>query len=1717
MVNPVGGPDADAQSSGARASLTHPHQQEASNTPLYPLPAPRSTDISSPHVGLPEEGIDLILQPEDSSSQDDSFLSESCPRSKLEPFWRRALPPDYRGQTQRMYVRGDGSCADGAVLLAVEHPSALDTLPLTRSLCHPVRGTTAFRTQEVLGLVERWTPDDWCNKVPEQLRQELWAERPKCSCASGRCVCEWALRTPEKEHELFCSTLTTPTRHMGNEYFHVVAGVLQIGIILLTTDRRFGTTHKVDDFGSRQYAFSMVLYASYLRRPGSRSGGVGHFETVGLFESCDDNTVLQNEPLTLFGCAHPLSTALRNYAIAHSSDKTVDHERIVYQYHGAINAEPSTAFPTVPSVSSDGLPQPLQPHADPTGAVRSLASDNTAVHRRRPISLPSRYQDGASPAARTSSRRTTRSLNEQLDQAASAVPAIPRARSRSRVSPGLDEVTVTSSASHPAPRRAKGARAAEQRRARPAAAVPRSSTSDRPSALGERALTNVRTWVRQTTNRGQLASSVHISAIPMWTVQCRSVLQGLVAALQADPMDERTVTAHLCVLWMLPQEVFTIPGRSRGGKKGRRQRHHRIHHALNDKGLIARLTNTAMSGTAVPAAQDDPSDALQPLSDMTLSDDEDTPPRSPSPEDSDVSTQPCSPGDQSDTSVEAAGDARVIQRVEHFFGRGHAVRALRCLTSTRGKANLDLAAERSALQALHPPCPHMIPTCPADAPQAVVDLGWMAVEMSYSDTGAVPGPSGFGSNFLEVLASDPACVTAMAFLIQQIVNDNLPATVRTLLTTCILVSLEKDTGGRRPVAIGDMFYRMAARFALTLVLKPAQKAMEPYQFGVGERDGCTQIVQSLQYLLTQPPVPAELPPRARHQFAFSLPRAPVEPPDPTPRPLACLSIDIANAFNSIDRSALLAAVYTNPDLARCWRTVAFGYGQPSLLLMRCGDSVPDTDAFIESRNGVRQGDPLAALLFSLAMHPVYAAIARQLHAGCYAFMDDAHGVGWLEECLQMWERLPSLLAPLGLHLNQAKCELTCFHLDTLQHHADRVALETLRAAGVKINHRSLHVLGSVVGVDDACVAQELHDAGRFRADQLVAFRRLPLLHKQTAMIALRHLTGTVLTHQLRAMTPSATEHYAAAYDAQVLQAAHRIVGIRALDGARYDEQLRWPLRIGGFGLTSANCIAPAAYLAGCEGTLRLSPVFASVWQGQSPLDPACGMYRAIEDSLSRVATMEAAFLPLCDPILLSAASASVLPSRASTFVDHFLAQPLGSIQSAVTHRISSLSHIARVTAAGKDRARGVQEIARLQALTAAESSLWLRTLPTTKSLTMTDTKWQWSAHLRLGVPVPVYGGAATSCSHTTASNEDGWHALCCTERSGAAITERHNAVLRVIAHHSRLLHVHPRLEPAHLAAQDDRRPDIQVDLPDLTLLGDVTISHPVAKTWRKQTAARGVESVGDDRETEKNDSYTQMAAALDMDFSAIVLYTYGGFHRSALSFLGRLGGALDPATCLMSLTEWKRSVKEHIAIAVQRGTADIMIRESQRVRAAAKPGWKRRKCRTSCRQPSTAFTAAVARGPLRAESRAAVVADRLLIPPTPCSSAVDEGAGVVENSSDAAADVPSESGLWSADSLTDSLGSSPHNGSSCITMVPGTPGGEVLDIVCDHECARDDVHMRDACDVSVVEGARVALDGRSAPSVRLVMRRDMTGVVDVDVGMDRGVAREGVCLFPGQM
>jgi hypothetical protein len=343
---------------------------------------------------------------------------------------------------------------------------------------------------------------------------------------------------------------------------------------------------------------------------------------------------------------------------------------------------------------------------------------------------------------------------------------------------------------------------------------------------------------------------------------------------------------------------------------------------------------------------------------------------------------------------------------------------------------------------------------------------------------------------------------------------------------------------------------------------------------------------------------------------------------------------------------------------------------------------------------------------------------------------------------------------------------------------------------------------------------------------------------------------------------------------------------------------------------------------------------------------------AIDDSLKRITAVEATLINRCGLAVMPEVSPSILPTNPVTFVSHFRTIPPCPIQAAITHRINTLFSIARVEEARRLGQGSVEAVARLSSLKQAGSSLWLQTIPTEGALTLTDTKWVWAAHLRLGMPVPSIDDKCSGCKQTDAYVNNSWHSVSCLPLSGREMTDRHNQVLAVIARFCRLMLCNVRTEPADLCHDRKKRPDIQIDLPDKTILGDVTISHPTAKTWRKVVVKRSVEAVGNAREKEKNDLYSEMAAALDMQFRSIVLFTYGGFHKSALRLVSDLTAAFDPTTCLISRDEYKTALMQQIAIAVQRGTADIMIRDSIRIRGSVLGQLRRRHLATRSRTGS---------------------------------------------------------------------------------------------------------------------------------------------------------------------
>ena len=136
-----------------------------------------------------------------------------------------------------------------------------------------------------------------------------------------------------------------------------------------------------------------------------------------------------------------------------------------------------------------------------------------------------------------------------------------------------------------------------------------------------------------------------------------------------------------------------------------------------------------------------------------------------------------------------------------------------------------------------------------------------------------------------------------------------------------------------------------------------------------------------------------------------------------------ISLDITNAFNSVDREAILTKVKNSmPDLAPL---VGLLYLHDSRLALSSGQT-------ILSKQGVRQGCPLSPLLFSLAIDDILQEenkLAAEYGAQVVAYLDDHTFIQTKESkergrelTLDMIkERIQPSLEALNLKLNEKKC------------------------------------------------------------------------------------------------------------------------------------------------------------------------------------------------------------------------------------------------------------------------------------------------------------------------------------------------------------------------------------------------------------------------------------------------------------------------------------------------------------------------------------------------------------------------------------------------------------------------------------------------------------------------------------------------------------------------
>ncbi|MCW7072258.1 MAG: reverse transcriptase domain-containing protein [Methanophagales archaeon] len=368
-----------------------------------------------------------------------------------------------------------------------------------------------------------------------------------------------------------------------------------------------------------------------------------------------------------------------------------------------------------------------------------------------------------------------------------------------------------------------------------------------------------------------------------------------------------------------------------------------------------------------------------------------------------------------------------------------------------------------------------------------------------------PGLSGWSRPLLDLVTTKESPVIALLRLLADMIRQGT-APGGSLLCAARLIGLEKPDGGIRPIAIGDLIYRVATKAILTTLYRP--EMLLPSQLGVNSPGG----VEPAVFLLSDAII-------GKNPYKIT----------------KVTSVDLKNAFNASSRAIIAGAIAKfAPTL---YKTATWAYNEPSVLVTPTGET-------LASSEGIRQGDPLGPLFFSLGFRPTLEEIQRRLpKVILVAYLDDLYA-------LDPDEKNPTLGkisqvfkgSTLSLNLNKSK----------------EYSIKTLRKTG-------LLALGTAIGpipFRRAFLQQRLETLGGILST-------LKKMSKQYAYLLLKGSISLLIRHLLRQLSPIGLEDLWAKADDLIRASTGHLTQRRHGDPipALNDDLISLPLREGGLGLT----------------------------------------------------------------------------------------------------------------------------------------------------------------------------------------------------------------------------------------------------------------------------------------------------------------------------------------------------------------------------------------------------------------------------------------------------------------------------------------------------------------------------------------------------------------------
>lgn len=850
----------------------------------------------------------------------------------------------------------------------------------------------------------------------------------------------------------------------------------------------------------------------------------------------------------------------------------------------------------------------------------------------------------------------------------------------------------------------------------------------------------------------------------------------------------------------------------------------------------------------------------------------------------------------------ASIEDRRARRANELIQEGNVGKAARVLTQQPLQPMNDQTVRQ--LQDLHPHGPTTLPPpLPDHSPTIHVNSHSLSKTIRNMRRGAAPGPSGWTIELIRPLLDNANCLDGLTSLIELIINGKLPDAARSLMVSSYLFAGSKPTGVR-PIAIGETFYKIAATYASnSLVKNQVKEAVGPLQTGVSLQGGIEKAIHALQARI-------ELSAQRKEK-------------------LVLVKADIANGFNAIDRHHVLKELFQYPKLAPLWRLAHWAYSHPSPLL--CYDR-GDLFTVLSSRQGIRQGDVLSSLLFSLGIRSTFENAIEGIESTSQAYLDDFATVCSEDDAFAVIRQLETSLPRINLQLKRAS---TTIFWPYPEPPSDllKARCEELK---VKLMTGSVEFLGASLGLSNEPRSHFLLQQARSHS-QLIGALLNPHLSNQAMMTILRQCVIPKMAFSSRTHPPRVSKDAMCYFDRLVLTVVRDKLRLPTFDKSAI-LQLHLPMSQNGFGLPLTSLTSHAAYL----GSIALASPYINRCLHNGRLEAKVNQ-ALIPQNATAIHTahhVQEAILKL-RALCFSIPSEEVLPPTAQAFwVNRLVVEPAKGkgLQKIISRLINLQCKLFVAHSLYDDQERLVAFFS----AGGLHAHLWLSSLPTSLPLVLKDDEFRSAAAIRLGLSPESELPQSCHCGKEMTR----LHYLSCSSLRRHAITRRHDGVVQTLASVAGPYVASHKIEPHNPNLEDGsrRRPDITFGLHDRKqLVTDVSIQAQMAKSYIPRVLS--VKVMKSIRELQPNELLSQLetqlpaslntrestklnkhgddAKANDAEMIPFILSCSGGWSRSSLGVIKTIEEGAHISASVVDAPLRARLLRE-VAMQLQRGNAGIM-------------------------------------------------------------------------------------------------------------------------------------------------------------------------------------------------